>query len=82
MQFTFKKEETFKTCVGKFFTLITVGLIISFVSIRMIKLVTKEDPLVSMLTIDAIDSEIDLLQLGFMFAIQAPNTKIGRVIAN
>ena len=69
MHFTFKKEETFKTGVGKFFTLVTVGLMISFVTMRLLKLVIKNDPLVSMIEMDSTEIEIDLFELDYMFAI-------------
>ena len=54
----------------------------SFVAMRLIKLVIKNDPLVTMLTVDSMESEVDLLDLNYMFAIQALDSRIGRVIAN
>ena len=82
VEFTFQKQAKFKTCAGKFFTLITVIILMTFGVIRLLKLVVNNDPLVSMVEMDSMDTEVDLFDLGYMFAIQAPDPKAGRIIAN
>ena len=69
MELTFQKEVKFKTCPGRFFTLITVVLLMSFAVMRLLKLVVKNDPLVSMVEMDSSEIGFDLHELGFMFAI-------------
>ena len=54
----------------------------TFAVIRLLKLVVNNDPLVSMVEMDSMDTEVDLFDLGYMFAIQAPDPKAGRIIAN
>ena len=41
----------------------------TFAAMRLLKLVIKNDPLVSMLEMDSMETEVDLLDLGYMFAI-------------
>ena len=49
--------------------MITVVLLMTFAAMRLLKLVIKNDPLVSMLEMDSMETEVDLLDLGYMFAI-------------
>ena len=49
--------------------MITVVLLMAFAAMRLLKLVIKNDPLVSMLEMDSTETEVDLLDLGYMFAI-------------
>ena len=54
----------------------------AFAVMRLLKLVIKNDPLVSMVEMDSMETEVDLFELGYMFAIQSPDPKAGRIKAN
>ena len=54
----------------------------TFAVMRLLKLVVNNDPLVSMVEMESMDTEVDLFDLGYMFAIQAPDPKAGLIVAN
>ena len=64
------------------FTLLTAALMLSFTVVRTLKLVSKDDPFFSMLAMAADEVEVDLWDLGFMFAIDNLDPRVGRVSAS
>ncbi len=61
-------------------SLVCIVLMIAFVSVRTLKLVSKNDPFF-MSTDEIEDNLIDLWDLGFMFAIQDVSPQVGKVEA-
>ena len=80
VQFTFRKESSFKTHIGAFVSCVMSVFFIIFFSLRSIKLVTKDDPFFSLTMMGADDVSIDIWELDFMFAIENLDPRIGRVI--
>ncbi len=69
VQFTFENKRTFTTKMGGCISLISIFAMLVFITLRTLKLVTKNDPIV--MSTDQIESNaIDLWDLGFMFAIE------------
>ena len=79
--FTFQKNARFSTWIGMVFTLLTLSFMIAFTVNRTTKLVSQEDPFFSMLAMAAEDSEVDLWELNFMFAVTKLDPRAGRVSA-
>ena len=52
---------------------------ICFLLARTMKLYTMEDPFFSMFPMALKESQIDLWQLGFMFAVQKVDARIGKI---
>ena len=81
VQFTFKKENSFKTHIGAFISCIMSIFFITFFLLRSIKLVTKDDPFFSLTMMGADDVSIDIWELDFMFAIEKIDPRIGTIRA-
>ena len=62
--FTFKGRETFQTWVGTISTILAMLLFLSFSLVRTVKLISGDDPFLSMITLpDEEMTEIDLAKL-------------------
>ena len=81
VSFTFQDKVRFPTCIGIFFTVVTLSLMISFTVIRLLKLLNKNDPFFSTTVFDAFNKEVNLGEMNFMFALENIDPKIGRISA-
>lgn len=82
VQFTFKKNTRFKTYIGASISTLMILFFIIFLSLRTIKLVNYDDPLLSMIAMSqAADIVIDLWQLDYMFAIENIDPRVGTIKA-
>ena len=77
VEFTFQKKPAFQTHLGAIVSIFCFLLMLAFFLVRTSKLVTEEEPLVSMATLA--QSDIDLWSLGFMFAVENVPASIGTV---
>ena len=77
VSFDFNKKKKFNSAVGLFFTIVTMLFMVSYSVNRMLKLVSKEDPFFSMLTMPSEYQEVDLWELNYMFAIEDVEPRIG-----
>jgi len=78
---TFKQEKDFKTTFGAIISLICSIALIAFLVVQTQKLISKEDPFFSMTTSSKVTDTIDLWELGFIFAIENIDPKVGRIEA-
>lgn len=81
INFTFQKKDRFSTCVGTIFTFLTVALMMSFTVNRCMKLVSKDDPFFSSLSMDSAEENVDLGALKYMFAVEQLDPSVGRLTA-
>ena len=77
--FNFQRKGKFPTCVGTIFTFFSLALMISFTVNRSMKLVSKDDPFFSSLSMSAEEENIDLGKLKYMFAIENIDPRKGRL---
>ena len=75
--FTFKDKPTFQTKLGATISLICLMLLLSFFVVRSKKVVSKDDPFFSMTSIAQETEVLDLISLGFMFAIENLGPEVG-----
>ena len=68
---TFRKKAKYTTGVGMVSTLITLTIMIAFLTNRLMKLVSKDDPFFSMLNFASDQTyNIDLWENKYMFAVE------------
>ena len=68
---TFRKKAKYTTGVGMVSTLLTLTIMIAFLTNRLMKLVSKDDPFFSMLNFASDQKEdIDLWENKYMFAVE------------
>ena len=77
---TFQNKARLTSSCGTMLTFLTLTVFMIFLVVRSLKLVSLEDPFFSMMTIprDA-TALIDLKELGFLFAIQKIDERLGRL---
>ena len=80
LNFTFHGSDKFSTCVGTVITFFSLVLMISFTVNRSMKLVSKDDPFFSSLSMSSDEEEIDLGNLKYMFALENIDPRIGRLV--
>ena len=81
IHFTLNKERHFKTTWGTIVSTVCIVLLTMFFVMRTIKLFSKEDPFFSMTTLENAPETLDLWSLGFSFAVESIDPRVGRVSA-
>ena len=79
VEFTFKGKRNFTTIVGALITSLMFAVFLSFMTVRTLKLFSKDDPFLSTMTMDAEDKAINLWDLGFYFAIEQIDPRVGYI---
>ena len=77
VEFTFQGSRTHKTGIGAFVTLLCVSLMIAFCTQRTSKLISRDDPFLTMTSNSKDDSIVQLGPQGFMFALTEIDPKVG-----
>ena len=81
VEFTFKGQKNFTTVIGAVISAIMFALFISFFAVRTSKLVSHEDPFLSMMAKEPDEGAIDLWELDYFFAVEKPDPRVGRLYA-
>ena len=77
---TFEKKPVFQTYLGGFVSIFSIILMLIFTTISATRLFGHLDPFFSSTTkVKDLDSPIDLWKLGFMFAIDTIDPKVGTI---
>ena len=79
---TYQREEVFTTSIGLIVSLMSLAFLGLVAYTRTVKLLTGEDPLFQMAIEPYESATIDLWELGFMFAVENMDPKVGRVEVN
>ena len=82
VEFTFPGERQYKTSIGALVSLVCISLMIAFVAQRTSKLISRDDPFVTMTSSSNDDSLVALGQQRFMFAISDIDPKLGTIEAH
>ena len=81
VQFTFNNKSKYQTSLGAIITIFCATLMLSFMVVQTNKIISRDDPFFSMTTVVLESQKVDLWELGFMFAIENINPRIGRISA-
>ena len=76
---TFQQDSRFRSWPGTFFSCAVLNLFLVFFIIRTIKIVSLDDPFLSMTHMGVEGTPIDLKKLQYFFAIENIDPRIGRV---
>ena len=79
VNFTFRGREWHSTCAGTFFSFVTFVLMITLALNRTVKFLKHDNPFLSVMTDAVTDDRIDFGALDFMFAVQKPNPRVGKI---
>ena len=79
MQLTFNSQPTFRTTVGATISLLCGTLFLTFFVIQTMKIKGREEPFFSMTSMAAEEKALDLWELGFMFAVEQPDPRVGHI---
>ena len=79
VQLTFNENSSFSSSCGYCMSFLTIIVFITFLSIQTQKLISLEDPFFSMMTTPRAESEaLDLGKLGYNFAVEKIDPRVGR----
>ena len=81
VKFTFKRNRSYQTCFGGTISLLCFVLMIGFISVRLQKLVSREDPFFSFTEQADGDGKVDLHELGFFFMVRNIDPSVGVIKA-
>ena len=81
VSFTFENKSKYQTVLGSIITILCATLFFSFFVVQTNKMIAQDDPFFSMTTVALEDQVVDLWQLGFMFAVEDIDPRIGRLEA-
>ena len=79
VNFTLDKQQTYKTSLGAAISIFCILAMGCFTIIQTIKLVNKDDPILSMSILTNQRESLDLGALGFMFAVQNIDPRVGKM---
>ena len=76
----FEGKSSYVTWVGAFFSFVTFILFSVFMAMRTMKLVSRDDPFLSMISRPSDDDTelLELSKLGYRFALEAIDPRVGR----
>ena len=81
--FTFQRKSMIKSWIGTFFSILALALFMTWLIIRTQTLILQSDPSLSSVTISSeAGHSIDLIELGYGFAIQNIDPRIASVQVN